>query len=141
MRQQMTTQNVTLPLPEHLYLRFEQVAKATQQSVTEVLLHAVEVGSPPGWDNVSAEFQADLAALDRLDDKSLWQVARSHYGEDEMSRYEDLLYKNANDALTTAERDELSQLRREADRFMLRKAHAAALLRWRGYQLPPAEKL
>jgi hypothetical protein len=137
----MTTQNVTLPLPEHLYLRFEQVAKATQQTMTDVLLHAVEVGSPPSWENVAAEFQADLAALDRLDDKALWQIARSHQSEDEMSRYEDLLYKNANDALTTAERDELSQLRREADRFMLRKAHAAALLRWRGFQLPPADKL
>ncbi|MFZ0546194.1 MAG: hypothetical protein WAM60_12185 [Candidatus Promineifilaceae bacterium] len=137
----MTIQNVTLPLPEHLYLRFEQVARATQQSVTDVLLHAVEVGSPPDWENVAAEFQPDLAALDRLDNKALWQIARSQQSDAEMDRYEDLLYKNANDALTTAEREELTHLRREADRFMLRKAHAAALLRWRGFQLPPADKL
>lgn len=137
----MTIQNVTLPLPEHLYLRLEQVAKATRQSVTDVLLHAVEVGSPPGWDDVPAEFQADLAALDRLDDKALWQVARSQQSETTLDRYEDLLQQNADDTLTAAERDELTQLRREADRFMLRKAHAAALLRWRGYQLPPADKL
>jgi hypothetical protein len=137
----MTIQNVTLPLPEHLYRRFEQVAKATQQSVTDVLLHAVEMGSPPSWDDVPAEFQTDLAALDRLDDKALWQIARSQQSEAEMDRYEDLLHKNANDALTPAERDELTRLRREADRFMLRKAHAAALLRWRGHQLPPADKL
>jgi hypothetical protein len=44
----MTIQEVTLPLPESLYLRLQQVAKATQQSFTDVLLHAVEVGSPPG---------------------------------------------------------------------------------------------
>ena len=137
----MTTQSVTLPIPEHLYLRFEQVAKATQQSVTDVLLHAVEVGSPPDWDDVPAEFQADLAALDRQSDKALWQIARSQQSEAEMDRYEDLLHNNANDTLTPAERDELTRLRREADRFMLRKAHAAALLRWRGYQLPPADKL
>lgn len=137
----MTIQNVVLPLPEHLYLRLEQVAKATRQSVTDVLLHAVEVGSPPGWDDVPAEFQADLAALDRLDDKALWQVARSQQSESTLDRYEDLLQQNADDTLTAAERDELTQLRREADRFMLRKAHAAALLRWRGYQLPPADKL
>ncbi|NKQ34377.1 MAG: DUF1917 domain-containing protein [Chloroflexi bacterium] len=137
----MTTQTVTLPLPEHLYLRFEQVAKATHQSVTDVLLHAVEVGSPPSWDDVPAEFQADLAALDRLDDKTLWQVARGRQDEAEMDQYEDLLHKNSNDALTAKERDELTLLRREADRFMLRKAHAAALLRWRGYQIPPADKL
>ena len=42
----MTVQNITLPLPEHLYLRFEQIAKATQQSMTDVLLHAVELGRP-----------------------------------------------------------------------------------------------
>ncbi len=29
----------------------------------------------------------------------------------------------------------------EFDRFMVRKVHAAALLRWRGYQVPPAETL
>lgn len=137
----MTVQNVTLPLPEHVYLRFQQVAQATRQSVTEVLLHAVQVGSPPDWEHVPAEFQADLAALDRLDDTALWQIARSHQTDLDMERYQALLDKNANDALSSTERTELTQLRTEADRFMLRKAHAAALLRWRGHQLPPAEKM
>lgn len=137
----MTVQNITLPLPEHLYLRFEQIAQATQQSMTDVLLHAVEVGSPPRWDNVPAEFQTDLAALDRLDDKALWQIARSQQSDNEMDRYETLLHKNANETLIPAEKDELNHLRQKADLLMLRKAHAAALLRWRGYQLPPADKL
>jgi hypothetical protein len=137
----MTTQNITLPLPEHLYLRFEQVAEANRQSVTDVLLHAVEMGSPPGWEDVPAEFQVDLAALDRLDDKALWQIARSQQSETDMEHYEVLLHKNANDTLTAEERDELTRLRYEADRFMLRKAQAVALLRWRGHQLPPADKL
>lgn len=131
----MTVQNVTLPLPEYVYLRFQQVAQATRQSVTEVLLHAVQVGSPPDWEDVPAEFQADLATLDRLDDTTLWQVARSHQTDLDMGRYQTLLDKNANDALSPTERVELTQLRTEADRFMLRKAHAAALLRWRGHQL------
>jgi hypothetical protein len=137
----VTIQNVTLPIPDYLYLRFEQAAKATQQSVTDVLLHAVEVGSPPAWDDVPVEFQADLAALDRLDDKALWQVARSQQSESIMDRHEELLYKNANDTLTPSERNELTNLRHEANRLMLRKAQAAALLRWRGYQLPPSDQL
>ncbi len=137
----MTVQNVTLPLPEHVYLRFQQVAQTTRQSVTEVLLHAVQVGSPPDWEHVPAEFQADLAALDRLDDASLWQVARSYQTDLDMERYQALLDKNANESISPTERAELTQLRTEADRFMLRKAHAAALLRWRGHQLPPAEKM
>ena len=137
----MTIQNINLPLPEHLYLRFERVAKATGQSVTDVALRAVTVGSPPDWDDVPAEFQTDLAALDRLDDGALWQIARSQQNEGGMDRYEELLYKNANDTLLPAERTELTALRHDADRFMLRKAHAAALLRWRGHKLPPSDKL
>ncbi|MBE2197363.1 MAG: hypothetical protein IAE79_02055 [Anaerolinea sp.] len=137
----MVTQEISLPLPEHLYLRFAQVAAANRQTVTDVLLHAVEIGSPPGWEDVPAEFQVDLAALDRLDDKALWQIARSQQPETDVERYEMLLDKNANEALTAAEREELAQLRHEADRFMLRKAQAAALLRWRGHRLPPADKL
>lgn len=59
----MTTQEVLLPLPESLYLRLQRTAQATQQSLTDVLLYAVAVGSPPNWEDAPAEFQADLAAL------------------------------------------------------------------------------
>jgi len=122
-------------------LRLQLVAQATQQSLTDVLLHAVRVGSPPGWEDVPAEFQADLAMLDRLNDDALWKIARSRQTEDDMLRYQELLDKIASKALTESERLELTELRTEADRFMLRKAHAAALLRWRGHLLPPADKL
>jgi len=83
--------------------------------------------------DVPAEFQADLAAMDRLDDAALWQIARSRKTEAEMNRYDELLAQNQDGQLTPAEKQELQQLRQEADRFMLRKAHAAALLRWRGH--------
>jgi hypothetical protein len=49
--------------------------------------------------------------------------------------------KQADDNLSEAERIKLEQLRADADRLMLRKAHAAALLYWRGYTIPPADKL
>ncbi len=137
----MTVQNVTVSLPEDVYLRLEQVARGTKQSLADVLLYAVKAGSPPSWEDVPAEFQADLAALDRLHDEALWQIARSRQTDDDMVKYQELLDKNANQSITETERLELTQLRIEADRFMLRKAHAAALLRWRGHQLPPAEKL
>ena len=84
---------------------------------------------------------ADLAALDRLDDEVLWRIARSRQTEADMERYQELLDKNANGVLLAEERDELVRLRVESDRSMLCKAHAAALLRWRGYQVPPAETL
>ncbi len=45
-----------------------------------------------------------------------------------MVRYDELLEQSAAGALGDAGRSELDMLRREADRFMLIKAHAAVLL-------------
>lgn len=137
----MVEQQVTLPLPENLYLRLQQVAQATQQSFTEVLLRAVEVGSPPSWESAPSEFQTDLAPLDRLNDDALWQVARSHNTQTDMERFQELLDKSTAGMLSDDERLELTQIQFEADRFMLRKAHAAALLRWRGHKLPPPDRM
>ena len=53
----------------------------------------------------------------------------------EMKGYDILLERNKSNLLTDAEKLELAKLRTEADRFMLRKAHAATLLRWRGHDL------
>ena len=137
----MTTQVVTLHLPENLYLRLQQVAQATRQSFDEVVLRAIQVGTPPSWEDAPAEFQADLAVLDRLDDDLLWHIARSRQTEADMVRYQELLEKNASNTISDTERAELTRLRTEADRFMLRKVHAAALLRWRGHHIPPAAAL
>ena len=134
----MTTQAVTLQLPESLYVRLQQIAQATHRPFDEVVLRAIQVGTPPSWEDTPAAFQLDLAALERLDDDALWPIARSRQTEADMVRYQELLEKNANDTISDAERAELTRLRTEADRFMLRKAHAAALLRWRGHHIPPA---
>ncbi len=130
----MTVQSVTIPLPEAIYLRLQQTAQSTRQSFTDVVVRAVQIGSPPRWDDAPAEFQADLAALDRLSDQALWQIASSRQSESEAALYQELLNRNANDTITQEERRELTRLRKDADLFMLRKAHAAALLRWRGHQ-------
>lgn len=137
----MTIQNITLPLPESIYIRLQQTAQATRQSLTDVLIHAVKIGSPPSWEDVPAEFQADLAALDRLHEQRLWEIARSHQTEADMQAYDILLAKNTAGTITEAEHNELAHLRKEADRLMLQKAHAADLLRWRGQIVPPANQL
>jgi len=132
----MTTATVTLNIPEPIYQRLVRTAEATKQPLETVMLRALQIGSPPNWDDVPDEFQADLAALDRLDDGALWQIARSQKTKEEMERYDVLLDKNASDNLTNSERLELKTLRQESDRFMLKKAQAAPLLRWRGHSVP-----
>jgi len=137
----MTVRDVVLPLPEDLYVRLEQTARATRQSLTDMLVRSLRAGSPPDWSQAPAEFQPDLASLDRMGDDALWRIARSQRSDADGARLSELLEKNAADALTAAERLELNEQVAEADRFMLRKAHAAALLQWRGYAVPPFERL
>ncbi len=127
---------ITLQIPEPLYQRLVDTARATNRPLEDVTLHALKVGSPPDWTNVPDEFQVDLAALDRLEDEALWKIAQSHKSAAEMERYSLLLDRNQEGLLTDAERAELTTLRVESDRFMLLKAQAAALLHWRGYQIP-----
>jgi len=91
----MTVRDVVLPLPEDLYVRLEQTARATKQSLTDLLLRSLRAGSPPDWSQAPAEFQADLAALDRLGDDALWRAARSQRSEAAAAWLHELLEKNA----------------------------------------------
>ena len=55
-----------------------------------------------------------------------------------MIRYDELLEKNKEHVLDESEQVELLNLRKDSERFMLRKAHAASILQWRGNRVPVA---
>ena len=131
----MTHTPVTLNIPDSIYQRLLQTAQATQQSLDAVLLRVLQVGSPPNWQDVPEEFQADLAALDRLDDPTLWQVARGQLSEADLERYDELLERQASGELSEVEQQELVQQRQATERFMLCKAQAVSILRWRGHSI------
>ncbi len=128
-------ETVVLQIPEALYQRLAIAAGATQRSLEDVILQALQIGSPPTWKDVPENFQTDLASLDRLDDNSLWQIANSKKTPLEMERYDFLLSKQQEIKLTDSEKLELVQLRTDSDRFMLRKSQAAAILKWRGHNV------
>lgn len=131
----MTSETVTLQIPETLYQRLVNTACATQRPVEEIMLRALQVGSPPSWDDVPEEFQTEIAALDKLDDNTLWQIFRSHKTVADMERYNVLLEANSNGTITQSQTLELIHLRHQADIFMLKKAQAGVLLRWRGHHV------
>jgi hypothetical protein len=137
----MALRKITLDLPENVYIRLHNASIATKQPLDQVILRAVKAGIPPDWNDIPAEFQADAAALERMDDNSLWRIARARQTPSDFTRYQELLDKNRNGTIADSERNELGKLRVESDRFMVCKAHAAALLRWRGHRMPPPEKL
>jgi hypothetical protein len=128
-------ETVVLQIPEALYQRLAIAAGATQRSLEEVILQAIQIGSPPTWKDIPEEFQTDLASLDRLDDNSLWQIANSRKTTLEMERYDFLLSKQKDTELTASERLELDHFRTDSDRFMLRKSQSAAILKWRGHNV------
>jgi hypothetical protein len=54
----------------------------------------------------------------------------------------ELLEKNKiQGELTPAQRQELSELRINADKLMLQKAYAWSVLRWRGHRIPSVDEL
>ena len=127
---------ILLDLPEILYQRLVSAAKATQRPLEEVVIRALRVGSPPGWEDAPEEVQTELSTLDRLDDDSLYRVARERWSPEGVARYDELLERHADGQLSKEERGELAELREAHDRLVLRRAHAAALLRWRGRAAP-----
>jgi hypothetical protein len=58
------------------------------------------VGSPPGWEDAPEEVQAELSTLDRLDDDSLYRVARERWSPAEVVRYDELLVRRADGRLS-----------------------------------------
>ena len=124
-------ETITLELPERLHQRLLNTAQATQQSLEAVILRALTIGSPPDWADVPEEYQSALAALDRLDDDALRQVAQANTPVEDMARYDELLERNSDGELTDSEKLELLSLRKDSERFMLCKSHAASILRWR----------
>ena len=129
---------IKLQVPQILYQRLVNTARATQRPLEEIILHALQVGSPPAWDDVPEEFQAEIAALDKLDDNTLMQIVHDQKTAIDLERYDTLLEDNSSGTLTEAKRLELTALRQDADLFMLRKAQAAVLLRWRGHSVSVA---
>jgi hypothetical protein len=127
------SETLTLQVPETIYRRLADTAQAMQRPLEEIVLRVLEVGSPPLWSDAPAEFQADLAALDKLEDAALWQWVHGRMAVSTVQRFEELL-EGAGE-LTSEQQQELLSLQDEADRFMLCKAQAAAILRWRGHQV------
>ena len=124
---------LALEIPDTLYERLERIAGATKQPLNAIVLRALQTGAPPDIEDIPPEFQDALAELDRLTDDDLFAIASSRQLPQDFARYEELL---ALPERTTAQQRTLDDLRFAADLLMLRKAHAAALLKWRGRVVP-----
>lgn len=132
----MTTQSITLQLSEPVYRYLQQIATATKRPLEQVVRQSVEGNLPPSVATMPAEMRDELLALQGASIEQLRRIAADQTPADEQTRHLELLEKNSTGELTTAEQAELAALRIAADRLMVRKAYAWAVLRWRGYAVP-----
>ena len=138
----MTQQTITLTVPEALYRRLETQARTAARSVEEVATRVLTRNLPPPVeDDLPPTLRAELKAMSRLSDESLWQIAESTMNSDKVALYDVLLERRQADTLTLEGQEWLTRLREEADALMLRKAHAYALLQSRCRKLPSLEEL
>ena len=137
----MTTQQVTIELPEPIFRRLVRIAEATHQPVEALVMQSAIGNLPPFIENAPTEMQPELLTMQTLDKEELQAIASAQVEPGDHQRHVNLLKKNEEDLLTAEERDELTALRLAADRLMLRKAYAWSLLRWRGHRIPPLQDL
>lgn len=137
----MSSQPITIELPEPVMRQLMRIAAATQQPIEALVTQSVLSNLPPSVDNAPSELQADLLAMQRLSTEELYAIAQAPADAEGCDRQAELLERNEDDQLTPAERQELTQLRQAADHLMLRKAYAWSLIRWRGHKLPALQDL
>jgi len=128
----MTTQTLKLQLPEALFRYLEQVARATHQPLERIAAQSIAGNLPPSISQASPEVQAEIAAIQALSPSELRRIADAEVPTDEIERHMELLARNSAGTITESEAAELVRLRSAADRLMLRKAYAGAVLRWVG---------
>lgn len=137
----MTTQRVTIELPEPIFRQLARIAEATQQPIETLVAQSVISNLPPSADNAAPELQPEFLRMQTLSNEELIAIAQSQIDSIQRDRHTELLEKNSETALTLEERQELSALRQVADHLMLRKTYAWSLLRWRGQPIPKLEEL
>ncbi|MGH2584811.1 MAG: hypothetical protein ACRDJE_07860 [Dehalococcoidia bacterium] len=130
----MAVQEVTIRLPLEILQQIQRAAARTHRSVDDVLVEAV-IAAAPSSGAASAEAQPALAQMAYLNDASLWQAARATMSPDQRKRLEYLHDQQQRAPLTDEERSEEQTLLELYRGTVLVRAHAALLLKRRGYDI------
>ncbi len=127
----MSTQTITLQVPDVTYRHANRVAKVLRHSLEEVLVNTLTVTLPP-LDDVPAEMEAEVAGMAYLSHEILKLIANATMTTKDQKQLDTLLDTQNRGELTPAGQQELAALMAEYGRTMLRRAKAVALLSARG---------
>ncbi len=131
----MTTQRITLELPESLYRSARQVAEVTKRPIEEIVQDSLNHTLPP-LDDLEPDEAGSLAYLSTLDDTTLWEESSKGFSTEEQAELETLLERQSAGELVDAELTRLRFLMDEYGRTLVHKSHAWLLLARRGYKVP-----
>lgn len=123
----MSTQSVTLQLPESLIRRAQQVAVALNHPLEDVLASTLSAALPD-LEDTPPSMQIELARMISLSDEALWEVAQRTMPAEEQKQMQRLIDRQAERDLTVEETQKLENLREQYGRITLQKARAYALL-------------
>ncbi|QEH38372.1 hypothetical protein OJF2_69730 [Aquisphaera giovannonii] len=130
----MSTQSLTLHLPDGLYTRLQQRAHASRRTLEAELLDVLSA-AVPGEQDLPGSLSTDLAQLAAMDNAELRRAARSRPSEEASAQLEALHLKRQRDGLTESEARTLADLVGQYERSMVLRARAAALLKERGHDV------
>lgn len=130
----MAVQEVTLRLPVEILRQIERAAAHAHRPVDDVLVEAV-IAAAPTAGTLTDDVQSALAQMAYLNDAALWQAARTTMGDGQRQRLEDLHDKQQREGLTDEEQSEEGALLDLYRGTLLVRAHAALLLKQRGYDI------
>src|SRR4051812_34883184 len=111
----MSTQTLTLHLPDGLFTRLQQRAQESRRSIEAELLDVLSnaVGAD---ENLPSSLAADLANLDRMNDAELMRAAGTRLSGQDAARLEALHLKRQKERLTEPEDRVLGSLVEQYER-------------------------
>jgi hypothetical protein len=125
---------IVLTIPEDVSDHVRHIAESADLSVEQLVIDRLRALSV-----LPQEIQDEVTALHYLSDDALWTIAQEQVPDHVQQRAQALMDKNTFGTITEQEREELQQVVDRADRLMLRKAEAAALLRERGHDFKQSD--
>ncbi len=132
----MSVEIQSLHIPDVLYQRIKERAERKHRPFEEELVEVLAAGvAQDDHDRIPADITAELSSLEQASDEALWQAARSHLPVKISDEIEELHLKRQREGLSAAEKQKLSAMMHQYERYMLIRAKAAALLKKRGYDV------
>ena len=122
---------MTVNIPDDVYERLRKLAETTDPPIESVLINQLKTSLP--LSDLSLDEAGELVALRHLSDDALHQIAREQLPDTVQSRMQDLMDQNSLGDISPSDYAELEALGERANRLMLRKAEADAILIERGH--------